>query len=87
MLVVIVRGLLIDSSRHFLPVSTMYDMIDAMAAVKINVLHWHLVDAIAFPIKSNKYPDFIKGAYAPDAAYSTSDVSITAACVMIRWSQ
>lgn len=37
------RGLLIDSSRHFLPVRTVYMVIDAMSYAKLNTLHWHLV--------------------------------------------
>ena len=37
------RGLLVDSSRHFLPVRTLLAVLDAMAYAKLNVLHWHLV--------------------------------------------
>jgi len=35
---------MIDSSRHFMPVEVVKRNLDAMAAVKLNVLHWHLVD-------------------------------------------
>ncbi|MVO09362.1 family 20 glycosylhydrolase [Flavobacterium sp. TP390] len=38
------RGLMIDVARHFQPVEVIKRNIDAMAAVKLNVLHWHLVD-------------------------------------------
>ena len=38
------RGLMIDSSRHFMPVGMIKRTLDGMAAVKLNVLHWHLVD-------------------------------------------
>ena len=40
------RGLLVDSSRHFLPLQSLYDTIDALAYSRMNVLHWY-VAAIA----------------------------------------
>jgi hexosaminidase len=38
------RGLMIDAARHFQPVDVIKRNLDAMAAVKLNVFHWHLVD-------------------------------------------
>jgi hexosaminidase len=43
------RGVMVDSSRHFLPVPTLEAILDGMAASALNVLHWHLVDAQSFP--------------------------------------
>ena len=34
------RGLMVDSSRHFLPMASLERIIDAMVALKFNVLHW-----------------------------------------------
>ncbi len=50
------RGLSFDVSRHFMPVGTVKREIDAMAAVKLNVLHWHLCDDEGFRVESKKYP-------------------------------
>ncbi len=50
------RGLLIDSARHFQPVEVLKRNIDAMAAVKLNVFHWHLTEDQGFRVESRKYP-------------------------------
>lgn len=50
------RGLLIDVSRHFEPVGVIERNLDAMAAVKLNVLHWHLSDDQGFRVESKRYP-------------------------------
>jgi len=38
------RGLLIDVGRHYEPMEVLKRNLDAMAAVKLNVLHWHLTE-------------------------------------------
>jgi hexosaminidase len=50
------RGLLVDSARHYLSVPLLEKTIDSMAAMKLNTLHWHIVDAESFPFVSSKYP-------------------------------
>lgn len=50
------RGLMIDVSRHFQPVHVLKRNLDAMAAVKMNVFHWHLADDQGFRIESKIYP-------------------------------
>ena len=44
------RGLLVDVSRHYVPLSLLRRTIDAMAAVKLNTLHLHLTDSQSFPL-------------------------------------
>jgi len=50
------RGLSLDVSRHFIPLDSVKRTIDGMAAVKLNVFHWHLSDDQGFRIESRKYP-------------------------------
>ena len=50
------RGLMIDVGRHFEPVDVILRNIDGMAAVKMNVFHWHLSEDQGFRIESKKYP-------------------------------
>ncbi|MGB7761425.1 MAG: family 20 glycosylhydrolase [Bryobacteraceae bacterium] len=50
------RGLLMDVSRHWMPVEVVERNLDAMAAVKLNVFHWHLSDDQGFRVESRRYP-------------------------------
>lgn len=50
------RGLLIDIARHYQPMDVLKRNLDAMAAVKLNVLHWHLTEDQGFRIESKKFP-------------------------------
>ncbi len=50
------RGLMIDVSRHFEPVSVIERSLDGMAVVKLNVFHWHLSDDQGFRAESKRFP-------------------------------
>jgi len=50
------RGMLIDVSRHFIPIDALKRNLDGMAAVKMNVLHWHLSDDQGFRAESKAFP-------------------------------
>jgi hexosaminidase len=50
------RGLLLDCSRHFMPVEAIKRTLDGMAAFKYNVLHWHLSDDQGFRMESRLFP-------------------------------
>ena len=50
------RGLLIDVCRHFMPVEVIKRNLDGMAAVKLNVLHWHLSEDQGFRVESKTFP-------------------------------
>ena len=50
------RGMLIDSSRHFIPLEVIKRNINGLEAVKMNVFHWHLSDNQGFRVESHKFP-------------------------------
>lgn len=50
------RGLLIDAGRHFMPVEVIKRNLDGMAAVKLNVLHWHLSEDQGFRVECHTFP-------------------------------
>ncbi len=50
------RGLLIDVARHFQTIEVLRRNLDALAAVKMNVFHWHLTEDQGFRVESKKYP-------------------------------
>ena len=50
------RGLLVDPARHWLSLDLIKRMLDAMAVVKLNVLHWHLSDDQGFRVESHIFP-------------------------------
>jgi len=79
------RGLLVDTARHFLDVPTLKRQIDALSASKMNVLHWHAVDAESFPMSSASEPMLVKGAYNQrKAKYSLQDMQSVVAYAKAR---
>src|SRR5260221_1349962 len=50
------RGIMLDSARHFQSPQFIRRFIDAMAAHKLNVLHWHLTDDQAWRLEIRKHP-------------------------------
>ncbi len=50
------RGLMLDVCRHWMPIEVVERNLEAMAAVKLNVLHWHLSEDEGFRVESKRYP-------------------------------
>lgn len=50
------RALMIDEARHFFGEKTIKQIIDQMALLKMNILHWHLTDDTGWSIEIKKYP-------------------------------
>jgi len=69
------RGLLLDTGRHFLPLSSIMKTIEMLSETKMNVFHWHISDDQSFPLKLDCCPLLSeKGAYSVHATYSKKDV-------------
>jgi hexosaminidase len=65
------RGLLIDIGRHYQPPEVLKRNLDAMAAVKLNVFHWHLTEDQGFRVESKKFPKL--HSMGSDGLYYTQD--------------
>jgi hexosaminidase len=65
------RGLMIDVSRHFIPLDVLKRNLDGMAAVKLNVFHWHLSDNQGFRVESKKFPKLTE--MGSDGLFYTQD--------------
>ncbi|MGH9501627.1 MAG: beta-N-acetylhexosaminidase [Terriglobales bacterium] len=65
------RGLMIDSGRHFIPLDVLKRNLDGMAAVKLNVFHWHLSENQGFRVESKKFPKLQE--MGSDGLYYTQD--------------
>ena len=50
------RGFMLDSARHFQSLDEIKQVIDAMAAHKLNTLHWHLTDDQGWRMEIKRYP-------------------------------
>jgi hexosaminidase len=65
------RGLMIDVGRHFIPLDVLKRNLDGMAAVKLNVFHWHLSENQGFRVESKKFPKLHE--MGSDGFYYTQD--------------
>ncbi|KAL0570964.1 Glucosamine-6-phosphate isomerase (Glucosamine-6-phosphate deaminase) (GNPDA) (GlcN6P deaminase) [Marasmius crinis-equi] len=69
------RGLMLDTSRHFFPVSDIKRVLDAMSWVKMSTFHWHVTDSQSWPLGITEFPELAqKGAYSTREIFSPDDV-------------
>ena len=69
------RGLMLDAGRRFFPVPLLHNLLDTMAAVKLNVLHLHASDFCRWSVESKLYPNLTASLVGDRAGhYSQEDV-------------
>jgi Glycosyl hydrolase family 20, catalytic domain/beta-acetyl hexosaminidase like len=69
------RGLMIDTARHFLPITLIRHNLHVMAANKLNVLHWHMTDSQSWPYHSERFPELAAAAaHCPECLYHKHDI-------------
>ncbi|RXK39028.1 hypothetical protein M231_03758 [Tremella mesenterica] len=51
------RSVLLDTSRHFIPLNLILKTLDTMALVKLNVFQWHITDSNSWPLQLNSFPE------------------------------
>uniref|UniRef100_A0A915A133 Beta-hexosaminidase n=1 Tax=Parascaris univalens TaxID=6257 RepID=A0A915A133_PARUN len=78
------RGVLLDTSRHFLSINALKANIELMAQNKFNVFHWHIVDNEAFPYNSEALPSLSSGSYTPRHKYSLLEIKDVIAYARLR---
>merc|ERR1719453_3019398 len=69
------RGLLLDVSRNFFPVSSIERTIRGMAYAKLNTLHLHITDAQTFPIElKDPVAQVLTHGYTGDKVYTQEQI-------------
>ncbi len=69
------RGLMIDSSRHFLKVESIKRVIDGMMLAKMNALHWHMSDDDSFPMQSVHIPGLAENSsFSRSMIYTVAEI-------------
>jgi hexosaminidase len=69
------RGVMVDTGRRFWPVATVEELLNSMAALKLNVLHFHASDYCRESVASVQFPNLtasLTGVWA--GSYAQSDV-------------
>ncbi|KAG6420331.1 hypothetical protein SASPL_116855 [Salvia splendens] len=66
---------LVDTSRHYLPIEIIKQVIESMSFAKLNVLQWHIIDEESFPLEVPSFPNLWKGAYTKWERYTIDDAS------------
>ena len=66
------RAFMLDDARYFHGEEFVKQMLDQMALLKMNTLHWHLIDDAGWRVEIKKYPLLTKvGAFRKDSEIGT----------------
>jgi hexosaminidase len=64
------RGYMLDVSGMFFDADEVKQLLDAMAALKLNIFHWHLTDNLGWRLPIAKYPHLTSiGAWRPTIGF------------------
>ena len=78
------RGVMLDTSRHFISKDNIIKILDGMMYAKLNVFHWHLSDSDSIGFFFPSHPNLTSaGAYSESQVYSQGDIqAITQHAIM-----
>ena len=69
------RGVMLDTSRNYLSMSSIKSVIRGMGYNKLNRLHLHFTDTASFPLQVDTEPNlFYYGAYSSDMYYDKARI-------------
>uniref|UniRef100_A0A1A9UI75 beta-N-acetylhexosaminidase n=1 Tax=Glossina austeni TaxID=7395 RepID=A0A1A9UI75_GLOAU len=79
------RGLLLDTSRHYISIDAIKRTLGAMSHAKLNRFHWHITDSQSFPYVSKHYPELAEyGAYSREETYTLDNIRDVASFAKLR---
>merc|ERR1719343_1689139 len=64
---------MLDAGRRFFPVPLVKNLLDTMAAVKLNVLHLHASDMCRFGVESKLFPNLTATLVGAQGGFYTQD--------------
>jgi hexosaminidase len=67
------RGIMLDAGRRFFPMANVKDIMNVMAANKLNVLHLHASDYCRFGVESKLYPNLTAALTGIKGGFYTQD--------------
>ena len=62
-----------DTSRNFISVENLKEIVETMSVTKLNILHLHLSDTASFPLEIDEIPETKSASYT-NKTYSRKDV-------------
>ena len=76
---------MIDTARHFLPITLILETIDALMYNKMNVLHWHITDDDSFSLEIKSHPELTEsGAFSKESVYTQDEIKEIVRYAMVR---
>ena len=71
---------MLDVSRHFFTKAEVEQLLDAMAWLKLNTFHWHLIDDQGWRVEIKKYPQLTQRSLAGGHRFRSRSEDAPTAC-------